>query len=771
MLNIIATLGRTAVNVPASSRTQPKAMLNQVANSTSSALHREYSRDFYRSVVRHSNDLLSVLDAQGVYTFVGDSVREGLGYEPEEMLGRSALEFIHPDDLLLIEVALQKLIAHQSPHLPRFRFRARNGEWRWLECTATNMLQHPDVKGILTSSRDVTESVQLAYERDMHQAYYQSLFFEHPDTVFTLNVEGKFQEVNQHMQELIGYTEKEILELEYLQVVHPDWREVALAAFSNVLQGKAHTVEVRILTKQGTEKDLSVSVMPVYFGSQLMGLQGIAKDITKHVHAQQMIREQAEQLNTILESISEPFFVLDAGWNFTFISKAFATFMNRDRQSLSGRNIWGEFEGAAGTKFYQMCQQVAQHKETVHFEETFLRPRPCILHFTIYPTPTGVAVHFVDVTEHKNTQREIEKLSFVASKTINGVVIMDTEGHIEWVNDGFCRLTGYTRSEVKGLVPSDFLQGPETDPETAARIREKYNSLQPFSEEILNYTKAGEKVWFYIDVTPIFDEFGRLVNFIALETDITEKKEAEAKLLKLADDLYKQNRDLQQFTYIISHNLRAPVANALGLARLVEKMPKDNPNYDLAREKLHTSVKQLDSVIRDINHILSQRESGRVSPREQVNINQVTKEVLESFYEKLEHCHATVHLDIDPSFNILSIRAYLYSIIYNLVSNALKYKSEQRNLELRIRAERDKRGYRLTVSDNGLGFDMPQVRHQLFQLYKRFHSGAYGKGIGLFLIKTQVEALGGKILIDSELDKGTTFTILLGNKHAQQKAG
>ncbi|RIJ42408.1 PAS domain S-box protein [Pontibacter oryzae] len=726
-----------------------------------------HSLEFYRSVVSNSMDLISVVDKAGKYTFVGESAKVILGYAPQELIGTEAYRFIHPDEQMRVDLLMRNLPVQRKVRIPAFRFLSKTGQWRWLECTATNMLHDRHVRGILINSRDVTEEAKLGYDKDYHQAYYKSLFFEHPDAVFTVNLKGTFQQVNQHMHSLTGYNDNQLHGMPYAKLVAPHSLAAANTAFTKVLNGLAHSVEICIVTADGVEKEVSVTVMPVYFRGELQGVQGIAKDVTEVNRTQKLIQEQAQQLNNILESISEPFYALDDEWRFTFVSAAFASFKGMDRSELVGKCIWEECPYLLNSRFYQQCLDVAQHKTTLHFEETFTSPKPCILHFTIYPTPDGIAVHFVDVTLQKRTEQEIKKLSFVASKTINGVVIMDPDRNIEWVNDGFCRLTGYNRQEVIGRKPSEMLQGPETDKKVAAQILEKYRSQKPFSEEILNYKKSGEKVWFYIDVTPIFDQFDNLVNYIALETDITEKKEAEKKLLKLADDLYKQNRDLQQFTYIISHNLRAPVANALGLAQLVKRLPKETETYDVALQKLYFSVQSLDSVIKDMNNVLSIRDSGRTSPREAVNLKQVCNEVLEHFEKQLSYAGAKVHVSIDPALKLASIRAYLYSILHNLLSNALKYKAEARPLEIRITAERDKRGYALTVADNGTGLDMHVVHSQLFQLYKRFHPELPGKGIGLFLVKTQVEALGGKITVDSEPDKGTTFKILLGAKHVQ----
>ncbi len=139
----------------------------------------------------------------------------------------------------------------------------------------------------------------------------------------------------------------------------------------------------------------------------------------------------------------------------------------------------------------------------------------------------GVAV---DVTERKKMEEELQKLSIVASKTDNSIIITDAQTRIEWVNDGFTRLTGFTAEEVLGKRPADFLEGPMTSKEVSQKILSEFRSKKPFSEEIMNYTKSGELYWVSFNVTPILNTEGKIQKFISIAIDITEKKKTEEQL-------------------------------------------------------------------------------------------------------------------------------------------------------------------------------------------------------------------------------------------------
>ncbi len=721
--------------------------------------------DFYQALVTHSTELISVVDQEGVYTYVGDSLKSQLGYEVSDLLGKAAIQFFHPDDAAAVAEALGAI-----QHLPRvemkpFRFKTKSGEWRWLQCSVTNMLQNEHVRGLVTNSRDITDFIAAEQRKEYHLAHYKSMFYGHPEAAFTLDTDGNLTQTNSHVSGLTGYTEDELVGLHYTTLTNAGHREAANIAFRKALDGEAQYLELPVLDKAGQEKHLFLTLIPVHVDEQIACIQGIAQDITAAKQSQHLLQEQARQLHNIVESIPDPFIVLDADWRFEYVNKAFTDFMGFRREVILGQKVWDLLPEIMHTTLYQKAHEVATNRTIVKFEESYVGQSFETLKYSVFPADNGIAVHFVDYTSQRSTQRELEKLSLVASKTINGVIIMNALGRIEWVNDGFCRITGYTRNEVLGQIPSNLLQGPESDPAASQRIREKYQSLLPFSEEILNYKKNGEKLWFAIDVTPIFDAEGHLINYIAIETDITEKKEDEVKLTKLADDLLKHNRNLKQFAYLVSHNLRAPVANAMGLASLLHKLDKHSTTYDKTTEKLQTSLHQLDAVIKDIGSILSTREVGGTAMRQQVNFREICQEVRQSFEEQLQDVGAEVTLEIDPAFQILTIRAYLYSILHNLFSNAIKFRDAERPLALSLQVSKDKRGYLVTFTDNGLGMDMHLVENQLFKLYNRFHPDIQGKGMGLYLVKTQVETIGGKIQVSSAPGEGTTFRLLLGSKH------
>lgn len=235
-------------------------------------------------------------------------------------------------------------------------------------------------------------------------------------------------------------------------------------------------------------------------------------------------------------------------------------------------------------------------------------------------------------------------------------------------------------------------------------------------------------------------------------------QEKGSKLIEANEELIKHNHELQQFSYTISHNLRAPIARLLGLTNLLG-MQQYEVSEDI--QKLINLIKdsslEFDGVIRDLNRIIDVRnEFYRVKEKIHFEneLNQVKKSVGENLFEDIK---LTIDFQTEPS--IYTVRPILNSILYNLVSNAIKYKSEYRNLELSLRSYKKDNFIVLEVRDNGMGMNLDSYGKELFGLYKRFHSHIEGRGLGLYLVKSQIESLGGKIDITSQLNVGTTFSI------------
>lgn len=287
---------------------------------------------------------------------------------------------------------------------------------------------------------------------------------------------------------------------------------------------------------------------------------------------------------------------------------------------------------------------------------------------------------------------------------------------------------------------------------------------------------------------PILCPEGNIVGYFGLFQDISDLKNAQIELEKgnrdlegkvaertkelelsshkmreVLEQLQIQNELLQQYTYIVSHNLRAPIANISGLTELFDF---EDSNCEENKEILlhiYKVSKHLDHIIKDLNEILS--ADGKIEKaKTELNLYNEIERVCEELNAEILNKNARVRIVTPRDFTVIGVKGYIFSILHNLVENALKYQHADRQTDIEIGSHRIASGYSIWVKDNGIGIDLPKNEGKLFKLHSRLGGmDTSGMGMGLFLVKTHVDQLGGEILVESTLGEGTNFTLLFPN--------
>lgn len=238
-------------------------------------------------------------------------------------------------------------------------------------------------------------------------------------------------------------------------------------------------------------------------------------------------------------------------------------------------------------------------------------------------------------------------------------------------------------------------------------------------------------------------------------------------LEKSVKDLIQSNNNLMQYSFMVSHNLRGPVASFLGLLNIVP-VEKLDPELKTIYEKALKTGQLLDSVISDINTVLDVQKNN-THIRQKIYWEKLVNRNLNFFRQEIETLGIKIKQDFTQAPYIISIQPILDSIVYNLISNAIKFRSPTRPLVLQFETVLENESIDLRVTDNGLGINLETQRGQIFKMYKRLHNHVEGKGLGLYMVKIQTEFLNGTIDVASQLDQFTTFSIRLPiNKTSDQ---
>jgi PAS domain S-box-containing protein len=373
---------------------------------------------------------------------------------------------------------------------------------------------------------------------------------------------------------------------------------------------------------------------------------------------------------------------------------------------------------------------------------------------SILKKPAELELKILQQTQ-KIMQREQEFKTLFDQAPV-GIVRLETNtGKFIDVNDAFCRIVGYSESELKELHFQKITHEDdiENDLKNIALIKKgDLNSLEVTKRYI---HKTGRTVWVTLIVSKIWKKEKNVVNHITIVEDITERKRAEEELKQSFEVVSEQNKRLLNFSYIVSHNLRSHTSNIQSISsflEIAETQKEREDMIDLLKQVSHS----LNETMSNLNEVVSIRTNINLTV-EQLNLHDYIENAKVVLSKQMQSKFAKVHNLVAPSIEVLYNAAYLESILLNFISNALRYSHPDRKPIIRI--SYDEQQKTLTIEDNGIGIDLEKNGAKLFGMYKTFNNNPDSKGIGLFITKNQIDAMGGRIETESKLGVGTTFTI------------
>ncbi|MCA9293443.1 MAG: CHASE domain-containing protein [Phycisphaerales bacterium] len=367
----------------------------------------------------------------------------------------------------------------------------------------------------------------------------------------------------------------------------------------------------------------------------------------------------------------------------------------------------------------------------------------------------------------KEMTQQLRRLSMVAQNTTNAVLITDAHQRITWANKGFERLSEYTLKEVEGKHPDCILESEQTDSHTIARMREALRNGQGFRGEILNRSKRGREYWIEIDIQPVHDDDGRISSFIAVETDLSERKEVERALQEAKAAAEKAYEAKSRFLAAMSHEIRTPLNGIIGFADLL-RCGADEGDEALRAEWMgiiHGSGEHLLALLNDVLD-LAKLDADHVDiALAPCNPRKVISESALALQSRAVEKGISLHIEFDDAIPtaIRSDATRLRQILMNLVSNAVKF-TEHGGVRVEVSATQDASvpRLRIAVRDTGIGMT-PEQAQGLFQPFqqadKTIADRFGGTGLGLVISKRLAERLGGDITLSSEVGVGSVFTL------------
>lgn len=370
-----------------------------------------------------------------------------------------------------------------------------------------------------------------------------------------------------------------------------------------------------------------------------------------------------------------------------------------------------------------------------------------------------------EVAEHRRTETRLRESEqrfrlLVEAVTDYAIFMLDTDGHVASWNAGAQRFKGYTTEEILGqhfsrfYLPEDVAQGL---PEKALRCAKMVGRFEVNGWRV---RKDGRRFWAHVVIDPIHDETDTLIGYAKITRDVTKQRESQQALARTMEQLLQSNASLEQFAYAASHDLKAPLRNIFSFIQLLEEecRGRHSPEVDDYLKFIRQNADQMYALVDDVLEYSRVRaDQGSRSP---VDLNGIMERLTNTLHEAINSSDAQIQCTTLPV--VMGHEPLLIQLFQNLLSNALKFQPAGQQPHIRIHGETTDEGWRIVVSDNGIGVEKAH-QERIFQLFQRLHRAAEypGTGIGLAICKQVVEHHGGTICLDSAPGEGSTFTIYL----------
>lgn len=551
-------------------------------------------------------------------------------------------------------------------------------------------------------------------------------------------------------------------------------------------------IEQPFIHKDGTYRYGESAIFPFEYKNEPAVLSVIT-DVSEIKKVSTQLQQNEKKLREIIDLVPFNIFAKDGNGNILLANKAFADSYGTTTDYISkNKSIPLEFEidTALMREFIKVDEEVIKTQKSITSPvEEFVDPSGQIKYLQTTKVPytaddnTNIKLLGIsaDITERIEFEEKIKKseenLDFYFSKSIDGFYVMEIDKPFAWddsidkskvikrifgkmkivkINDSMLDQYGGTVDDMMGHSLSDFFNHDMKQGYQVVAKLFNNGKMQSITEE---RKRDGTVFWVEGDYVCLYNDDGEIRGLFGFQKDITDRVKSDQELRIITDDLMKSNHELQQFAYLTSHDLRAPVVNLNSLLKFYNKESPDDKDNPIIIEKIEYSVVQLQNTLNDLVNIVATKSQDK-EEKSKISFSQTCKDVISGINQEVKMAKAEIRTDFKVR-SILYSKIILNSIVLNFVTNAIKYRSPKRPLKINIRTFRHKDFVCLEFKDNGLGIDLDRYGDKLFGIYQRFHEAPNSKGLGLYIVKTQVEKMGGYIEVKSKVNQGTIFSIFL----------
>ena len=588
--------------------------------------------------------------------------------------------------------------------------------------------------------------------------------------IFFVNDDATFYEFNDMACSMHGYSREELLKMNVFDLNPFFTKEMWDIGWKGLEIKSASAIETKHRKKDGTLIDVIVNNNLIQFGNKKL-LCGYITDITE----KKKIEERLHLVDFAFKKTAVSIFITkeDASfYEFNDAALELYGYTSDEMEKLTVADITAAVRREDLPLAWADLWKRMKESKTIAFNSKHQKKNGDIIDVEIrvnYINYNGIELNcafIIDITDTKKTEealrKSIERYEYATNAASDVIWEADFTENTYFLSQNYTSYFGHPSGVYQELYQNEWIRN--IHPEDIERVMLTTNNAikSDDSKWVSEYRlkKANGEYATVIDKGFVLkDEDGNAIKLIGSLNDITLKKEAERERENLIKELLISNNELKQFSYITTHNLRAPLTNLISICSLLNTDNISDPKTHRLIEGFKSSTFHLNETLNDLISILIIKENTNLIIAEN-ELKTVLNKVLSSISAFVEKKNAKIETDFSEASTVMFNKPYLESVFLNLLTNALKYSHPDRIPEIKIKANRgDDGSVRLIFSDNGIGMNMKIVKEKIFGLYQKFHSNTDGKGIGLYLIHSEITALGGTIEVDSEVNVGTTFTI------------
>jgi PAS domain S-box-containing protein len=565
---------------------------------------------------------------------------------------------------------------------------------------------------------------------------------------------------------------------ELLQYLHPDDLIKIKRVIVDNLQKRAKkfTYEYRFLAANNEYywREDSVSVLYKEDTNEYLKYLIISRDIHDRKVSELQIKENEQQFRLIFENSTDGFIVVE-NHKIKYVSPSYREMLGFSEEEVldfPADRVYDLLHPEDRLKVNKIVSENLKQQKPTFTIEFRIKGADNKYHWredltnVIYNDDGSYSKYIINsrnIDERKAIEERLieseKQLKLITENSSDGVAVIE-DGKITYVSPSFSCFLGYQKEAYKKMTIQDIFAN--IHPDDVERVTQTvYPALERQEKEIKyeHRFKGNDGVyhWREDSANVIYDENGNYTKYIVITRDITERKESENEKNRLYQITQKQNEKLINFTHIVSHDIRSHTSNLSMILDLYDET--NNPDEQKEYFKmLKQSTNKLSDTIFFLNETVAV-QSGIKNEKSVLNLRKEIEKALVGINAVIRTNDAQINIDVDDTIEIVATQSYLESIIFNLLTNAIKYKSPSRKPVVSIIAINEAGGIKLTIEDNGKGIDLVKYKDKIFGMYKTFHGNPDAVGLGLFMVKNHIESLGGEIEVESKVDVGTKFIL------------